>query len=80
MVALNVESDRYENEVDEWSEAGGMERFTRSNRCAYPVQSHSSRIRGMVRSRATASARRKAHAIGGSKRRRRNNGHWDWAR
>ena len=80
MVDLNVDLERYGNEIEEWSEVGGMERFTRSYRGAYPVRSHASRIRGIVRSRATASSRRKVHATGELKRRRRGIGHWDWAR
>jgi hypothetical protein len=80
MVALNVEPDRYDDEIEEWSEAGGMQRFSRSNRCAYPVQSHASKIRGIVRSRATAGARRKSHAIAGFKRRHRSRSHWEYAR
>ena len=80
MVALNVDRNYYGSETEEWSEVGGMERFTRHAHGAYPVRSQASRIRGIVRSRATASSRRKAHAIGGSKRRRRRSTHWDWAR
>jgi hypothetical protein len=80
MVVLNVDRNRYGNEIEEWSEDGGMERFTRHAHGAYPVRSHASRIRGIVRSRATASSRRKAHAIGGLKRRHRRSAHWDWAR
>ena len=80
MVALNSEAVSYEHEIESWSDAERMERFTHRGRCAYPVQSHASRIRGIVRSRATGGARRKAHAIAGFKRRRRTSKHWDWAR
>jgi hypothetical protein len=79
MVALDIELDRYGNEIEKWSEAGHIERYTHPRRCAYPVRSHASRIRGIVRSRATSGAKRKAQSSGGIKRRRHNN-HWQWLR
>jgi hypothetical protein len=79
MVALNIELERFGHEIEAWSEAGQIERFTHSRRGAYPVRSHAARIRGIVRSRATASAKRKGQSTGGIKRRR-HNSHRQWLR
>lgn len=78
MVALLSNVARNEEEMDELYGSAGTERFTHRREGAFPVRAHSSRIRGAVRSRASASARRKAHEF--SLRHRRTRSHWDWVR
>lgn len=78
MVALLDNAVRSEEELDDVYGPAGTERFSYRREGSFPVRAHSARIRGAVRSRGSASARRKAHEF--SLKRRRSNHHWSWVR
>lgn len=78
MVALLKDTICSEEEIDDLYGVTGTERFSHRRDGAFPVHSHTARIRGAIRSRASASARRKAHEF--SLKRRRSHNHWSWVR
>jgi hypothetical protein len=76
MIAVINENERHKNAFDDFSELGGIERFTYRRNSAIPVASNSARARARKRSRGGAAARLKARSFQGAHRRTRAKLNW----
>lgn len=76
MIATIDNDARYENAFDDYSEMGGIERFSYRRNSGFPVASSGARARARKRSRGGAAARLKARAFNGAHRRARARLSW----
>ena len=68
LTVIDRELEGRDTRDDSW-EVGGIERINYRRDCEFPVRAHAARTRARMRSRGSASARRKARSFNGVNRR-----------